>query len=439
LSREIATKKHKAYKTFFCVLCAFLWLVFLSACSEKKKEAPAEEARVVTVDVAPVLSSPMSQKVTAEALLYPVQQAAIVPKISAPVKKFYVDRGSRVRAGQLLAELENRDLSGAVAESQAASAQAEANYQTTAKGTVPEDLEKAELDVRSAKDVMDAQQKLFDNRQALYREGAISQKDVNDAQVGLTQAKNQYQQAVKHLDTLQSVSREQTVKAAAAQRDAAKAHEESAQAQLGFSRIVSPINGVVTDRPVYAGEMPPTNGPMITVMDISQIIAKTHISQDDARQLKVGDPANILVTDGGAPIAGKISLISPALDPTSTTVEVWVQAPNMGDRLKPGSSLRVNMIARTVPDALSIPAAAILTSSSGSTSVIVIDPQNKPHKKSVTLGIREGDKVQVTEGLQSGERVVTVGAFELGKLEPEILEKTTVQIQQPKEEEEDEK
>jgi multidrug efflux pump subunit AcrA (membrane-fusion protein) len=69
--------------------------------------------------------------------------------------------------------------------------------------------------------------------------------------------------------------------------------------------------------------------------------------------------------------------------------------------------------------------------------VIVVDPQNKPHKKSVTLGIHDGDKVQVTEGLQSGDRVVTVGAFELGKLESEVLEKTTVQIQQPKEEEEE--
>jgi RND family efflux transporter MFP subunit len=298
-------------------------------------------------------------------------------------------------------------------------------------------LQKAELEVRATKDAMDAQQKLFDSRQVLYREGAIAQKDVNDAQVALSQARNQYEQAVKHLDTLQSVSREQSVKGAAAQRDAAKAHEESAQALFGFSRILSPIDGVVTDRPVYAGELPPTNGPMITVMDISQIIARAHVSQDDARQLKVGDPANILAVDGGAPLAGKVSLISPALDPASTTVEVWVQVPNMGDRLKPGSSLRVEMIAKTIPDALSIPASAVLTSSSGSTSVIVVDPQNKPHKKSVTLGIRDGNKVQVAEGLQSGERVVTIGAFELGKLESEVLEKTTVQIQQPKEEEEE--
>src|SRR5262249_53119622 len=143
--------------------------------------------------------------------------------------------------------------------------------------------------------------------------------------------------------------------------------------------------------------------------------------------------------DGGAPVPAKVTVISPALDPSSTTVEIWVQAANPGDRLKPGTSLRVEMISKTVPDALIIPQAAVLTSPSGNTSVIVVDNDNKPAKKSVTLGIRDAGNVQVTEGLQSGERVVTVGAFELSKLEEDVLGKTKVQIQAPKEEEEDEK
>ena len=137
---------------------------------------------------------------------------------------------------------------------------------------------------------------------------------------------------------------------------------------------------------------------------------------------------------------GSITSISPALDPSSTTVEVWVQAANTGDRLKPGVGLRVEMIAQTVPNALTIPESAVLTSPSGSASVIIVDSENKPHKKGVTLGVHDAGNVQVTEGLQSGERVVTVGAFELGKLDEEVLGKTKVEIQQPKEDEdEDEK
>jgi len=175
-------------------------------------------------------------------------------------------------------------------------------------------------------------------------------------------------------------------------------------------------------------------------MDMSRVIARAHVSQDDARHLKVGDAANLLPPDGGAQMPGSVTLISPALDPASTTVEVWVQAANPGGRLKPGAGLRVEIIAETVPSALRIPESAVLTSPSGKASVIVVDSENKPHKKSVTLGIRDAGNVQVTEGLQSGERVVTVGAFELGKLDEDVLAKTKVEIQQPKEDEdEDEK
>jgi len=420
------------------VLSILAVILLLVGCSSKKEQAPPEDP-VVTVDVAPVLSSSISLKVTANALLYPLQQAAIVSKISAPIKKFYVDRGARVGAGQLLAELENRDLAGAVTENEATFDQAEANYQTVSKATVPEEVQKAGLDVRSAKEAMDAQQKLYESRLALFKEGAISQKDVNDAQVALTQMRSQYEIAQNHQESVQSVSREQSVKSAAAQRNAAKARVEGAQAQLSYSRITSPIAGVVTDRPLYAGEMASSGGPIITVMDLSQVIARAHVSQEDAAHLKVGDTASLLVPDGGAPLPGKVSVISPALDPTGTTVEIWVQAPNKGDRLKPGTSVRVDMVAQTVSNALIIPQAAVLTSPSGNTSVMVVDSENKPRKKSVTLGIRDSGNVQITEGLQSGERVVTIGAFELSKLEEDVLAKTKVQIQPPKEEEEDEK
>jgi RND family efflux transporter MFP subunit len=183
--------------------------------------------------------------------------------------------------------------------------------------------------------------------------------------------------------------------------------------------------------------MPPSGSPFITVMDLSQIVARSHITVDDARQLKVGDAANIFPTDGGAQIPGKVTVISPALDPSSSTVEVWVQAPNMGNRLTPGTSLRLEMIAQTVPAAFVIPWASVLTSASGNTSVMVVDAENKPHRKSVMLGIRDGANVQVKEGLDNGERVVTAGAFELAKLDEDVFAKTKVQVAPAKEEADD--
>jgi len=404
----------------------------IAGCSHKGEQ---DTTPVVTVDVAPVLLSQIQRTIRAEGLIYPRQQAAIVPKIAAPIRKAYVQRGARVRAGQLLLELENRDLAGASAESRASFDQAQANYETAARATVPQEVQKAELETRAAKDALDAQQAIYDNRQRLLQEGAIAEKDVNDARANLSQARTLYETTRKRLEDLKGFARDQELKAAAAQRDAARGRFESAQAQLGYSHLTSPIDGVVTDLPLYAGEMPPSGQPIVTVMDLSQVIARAHVSPAEAAELKVGNDANV-IGPGGAPIAGKVTQISPALDAANTTVEVWVQADNKDGALRPGTSLRVEMIARTVPNALVVPQTAILTSPSGATFAIVIDKDDKPHRRKIAVGVRDSGKAQVTDGLESGQRVATTGAFELFKLEPEVLSKVKVQIAPAKEEEE---
>jgi membrane fusion protein (multidrug efflux system) len=98
------------------------------------------------------------------------------------------------------------------------------------------------------------------------------------------------------------------------------------------------------------------------------------------------------------------------------------------------------MVSQTVPQAIVVPTAALLTSPDGVTTVITLDTDNVPHKKKVKVGIRDGQNAQITEGLQGGERVVTVGAFELDREDDPVLAKTKIQVQAPKmpEEEEDE-
>ena len=134
---------------------------------------------------------------------------------------------------------------------------------------------------------------------------------------------------------------------------------------------------------------------------------------------------------------GKVTQVSPALDPNSTTVEVWVQASNPKGQLKPGGGATVTVVTETVPHAIVIPTAALLTDSEGQTTVMTLDTDNKPHKQKVKVGIRNPDDTQITDGLKGGERVVTVGAFQLANEDDDVLAKTTVQVQAPKVPDED--
>jgi multidrug efflux pump subunit AcrA (membrane-fusion protein) len=406
-------------------------LALWPACSKESTEvAPTVSVQVATAEVEKI-----ERKVSTDAVIYPLRQAALVPKISAPVRKFYVERGSHVHAGQLLAQLEDQDLVAAVTDNKGAYEQAQAAYQTATEQSLPEEIQKAELDVRAFREAMQSAQKVYVGQENLFKQGATSRKNVDDANLAYIQARNQYDLARRHLESLQKMGKAQELKAAEGQLTSAKGKYEGAEAQLSFAEVRSPIDGVVTDRPLYPGEMAAAGSPLITVMDLSQIVARAHIDQQQAAVLRVGDSASISVSGLPDDIPGKVTMISPALDPGSTTVEVWVQAANPHERIRPGGSARVTIVAETVLKAVVIPAVAVLTAPDGGTSVIVVDAQNKPHQKNVKIGIRDGDDAQVTDGLQPGERVVTLGAYDLSKEDPDVLAKTQMQVLQAPEEE----
>lgn len=377
-------------------------------CSHEKTEEAA-----VPVTAASAKKATVQRVVAADAVLFPLQQAAIVPKISAPVKQFYVTRGSKVHKGQLLAVLENLDLAAAKEENKGAFEQAEAAYVTSTAASLPEEVQKATSDAQSAKELFDAEQKLYDSRQELFKQGALPRKDMDQAGVSLTQARAQHELAKRHLDALNAVVKQQELKGFEGQLSSAKGKYLGAQAQYGYSEIRSPIDGVVTDRPLYPGEMPSAGVPLITVMDLSRVTARAHIPQKDAALLKVGDAATIEVPGLDKPTEGKVTLVSPALDPNSTTVEVWVQAKNPGGTLKPGSSVRLSMVSETVPDALVVPASAVLTGADGSATVMVIGSDQHAHQTAVKVGIRQDENIQILDGLKEGQSVVATGAYGL--------------------------
>src|SRR5215475_9289003 len=343
----------KAAKPFISILSIYLYLCFTVGCS--KEESNPEP--VVTVKATQVKRAPISRIITAEAVLYPLQQSIISPKISAPVKKFYVNRGAKVRQGQLLAVLENRDLEAAAIDSKGAFEQAEASYTTTTNAGVPEELQKAELDVQSTKQALDAAQKQYDSRNALFKQGAIPRKDLDQASVALVQARSQYEVAQKHYNSLQAVGKQQALKSAAGQLTSAQGKYLGARAQLGYSEIRSPINGWVT--------------------------ARAHIPQQEAALLKVGDPARLTPLGSDESIPAKLTVVSPALDPNSTTVEVWAEAANPNQTLKPGSTVHLSINSATIKDALVVPASALITSGEGKSEVMVIGADGRAISREV--------------------------------------------------------
>ena len=381
--------------------------VFFAGCGHDAKDPDA----VVSVQVTPAQRSTISQVVETEAVVFPLQQAVIAPKITSTIKTFLVQRGSHVKKGELLAVLENADLSAAAEQSKGDFEQAEAGYVTTTDASLPQQIQKAELDAASSKTAFEAQQKVYDSRKQLFEQGALPRRDLDAAEVALSQARSQYEQAQKQLEDLRRVGREQTLKSAGGQLTSAKGKYLGAQAQLSYSEIRSPIDGVITDRPLYAGELATANQPLLTVMNTTTLIAKAHIAQSQASLLKVGDPSLLIIPGLEKQVPARINLISPALDPGSTTLEVWAEAAKPPAELRPGMTVHLSITAKTAKDAVVIPSNALFHKEDGSPYVLLAGSDGLAHVKPVETGVVGSGQIAIISGVNVNDPVITSGGY----------------------------
>jgi HlyD family secretion protein len=384
-------------------------LVVTAGCGGQEKE----KEPVVDVQVAPAQRGAIAQVVTADAVVFPLEQAAVSPKITSTIKKFHVQRGSRVKKGDLVAELENADLAASAEASKGDYDQAEGNYVLAVGVGLPQQLQKAQLDADSAKAGFEAAQKVYESRKELLQQGAISRRDVDTAEVALAQARSQNEQAQKQLADLQRLGKEAQLKSAQGSKESAEGKYRSAAAQLSYSLIKSPIDGVITDRPLYEGDLATANQPLVTIMNLSRLIAKSHIPQTQAVSLRAGNPAEIKVAGLDEPVKGRVSLVSPALDPGSTTVEIWVEAQKPNPAMRPGITVSVSMTAKVAKDAIVVPTSAVFKNAEGAEYVPVAGSDEKAHQKVVQVGIRSADQVQIVSGINPGDPVIVSGGYGL--------------------------
>lgn len=384
-------------------------------CKNKAQSQGADEdtGEAVSVQAEHPSVGPISEQITADAILAPLAQAAIAPRISAPIRAEYVQRGAHVKKGQLLVALEDRDLQGSALDSNGAVTSAQAAYTTATRATIPEEVQKAQLDVDQAKANLEVANRTAEERKRLLQQGAIAGRDVDTAVAAAVQAQAAYDTAVKHLQSVQGTTRKTDEQAAKGQLTSAQGRLMNADAQVSYANLHSPIDGVVTDRPLFPGETASAGTAVITVMDTSSLIAKLHIAQASAVKLKLGGSAQVYVPGIDDPQSATVSLISPALDPGSTTVEVWLRLPNPAGRYKVGSPVHAVLQGITIPNAVQLPVSAILPSEDGGTNVLIVGADQTAKKRSVKVGLRTPDKVQIVDGVTPADMVITEGGYGL--------------------------
>ena len=371
---------------------------------------------VVSVRVAKVEKETIAAPVSAVGTIFPREQATVAAKISAQIKTMALLKNKLVKAGEVIAVLESRDLVAQRNEAIAALNQERANERSVTTGTIPQTNAQDQKALRDGQARVAAARATYERRQVLYQNGGISKKDLEAAQTDFTTAENELRLAEQTVDLRLKSLNPNDRALAAARVQAAQQRVATLDAQLSYATIRAPITGIVTDQFQYQGEFASAGGKLVNIADISQVIVKAPFADTVAAQLKVGDTAKVLPTDTtGEEMTGQVTLISRASDPTNRSVEVWVTLANGAGRLRANGAAQVTAATLTKNDAVVVPASAVtLDASNGNEgTVMVVDAKNIAHETRVTIGIRTPDKIEITEGLNGGETVVIEGNFAL--------------------------
>jgi multidrug efflux pump subunit AcrA (membrane-fusion protein) len=383
---------------------------------KSKAEAEKEPTPIVSVKVAKAEKGEIAAQVVAVGTIWPREKSDVAAKVSAQIKKMALLKNKIVRAGEVIAVLESKDLQAERAEAVAALNQARAEERSLETGQIPKTNAEDQKALNDARAKVNNARAIYERRRRLYEQGGISQKDLESSQLDLTTAEDELrleQQTV----TLRGRSLNPNDRALAAAKTAqAQQHVATLDAQLSYATVRAPITGIVTDQYQYEGEFASSGGKLVTIADTSTVIVKAPFSDTAAAQLKSGDSASVVPTDTSAEeMKGQITLLSRSSDPTNRTVEVWVTLANRAGKLRANGAAQVTIMANSKSDAILVPASAVTLEASNADegTVMIVDAKNVAREKKVTVGVRSGDKMEITEGLEEGDMVVIEGNFAL--------------------------
>ncbi len=416
--RGSMTPRQRNILIIFSSLAVLVILLIAVVVWRRRVAAPADQTTtpVVSVKVAKAEKDTIAAQVVAVGTIWPREKSDVGVKISAQIKQMALLKNKVVRAGEVIAVLESRDLQAQRAEAVAALNQERANERSVTTGTIPQTNAQDQKALRDARAKAATARATFERRRVLYEKGGISKKDLETSQLDLTTAENELRLAEQTV-TLRTTSLNPNDRALAAARVAqAQQHLATLDAQLSYATIRAPITGIVTDQFQYQGEFAAAGGKLVTIADISEVIVKAPFADTVAAELKVGDPAAVLPTDTSSEeMKGRITLLSRSSDPTNRTVEVWVTLANGAGKLRANGAAQVTISANSKNDAVVVPASAVTLDASNADegTLMVVDAASVAHETKVTVGIRTKDKMEITSGLQGGETVVIEGNFSL--------------------------
>ncbi len=385
---------------------------------------------VATLRITPQAESPETSSaavLTAAGYIIARHKIQLSTKVMGKVAWIGVEKGDRVRKGQVLVRLEDQEYRARAREAQAALAAAEARLTELENGSRPQEIARGQAELQLAEANLRNAKQTLDRTAQLVRDGVMTQQDLDDAQARYDVARAQVESARKTLDLLQLGPRPEQIEAQRAAVENARAALDFALTQLEATEIRAPVDGTILERLVERGEMVTTSfvgergakSSVVSLANLNDLQVEIDVSQADFARLRLGQPA--VVVPEAYPdrrYQGVLDEIAPEADRQKATVQVKVKILNPDSYLRPEMNAKVTFLNKEIPVAavaptrIMIPRSAVIDRS-GQPLVFVVE-QGKAAAREVKLGAGDDTSVEVTSGLKAGEELII---SELDKLQ----------------------
>ena len=410
-------KKRTFFVIFlFIIVIGLLAFRIVNTLNERKQEAvqisQVKEEIVIPVKTVLVEKGEISSFLKVTGVVEANETVRVTSEIMGQAKEVKVKDGEKVSKGDTLIVLDDEQIKIQVAQAQATLDAIQASSDKIKSGARPQEIKQAESAVLQTKINRDSAEENYLRMKKLFSENAISEQQYLQAKNQYDIADVQYQSAQGSYELVIEGAGEEDIKSVEAQVRQAKAALDMAKYQLNSAKIVAPISGRVTSIAISSGEMVAPSLPLLSIIDVSRIFAKVGISEKDISKIKEGQKINLEIDAfPERKFQGEIVSKGVAVDQISKTLEVKIEILQPEVDIPVGVFARGDILVKTNQDALIIPSSALTRKMEG-IYVYVIE-EGRARQKEVVLGIIQGDRIEVLDGLSEGEEIVVLGNQEL--------------------------
>lgn len=367
------------------------------------KHAPATDPAgpAVCAPVETVKAAPVNETYEAVGTVQAQTTSLLATRVAGNVLSVAVQPGDRVEAGQVLLQISDADIVALVAKAKAGLAEAENALQETDWAIKAGESAKAAAEAARALATAN-----YQRARTLLQNKSVSQLEFDESEAKYKTALAEADRAAQMHEG--ALSRR---KQAQAKVEQARAEIVNAETQLTYTRIVSPVAGLVTAKSVDVGSFVSPGAPLMRVEDNRRYRVETGVEESLVARIGMGDEVAVQIDAlAGAPLAGRVSEIVPASDPGNRTFRVKLDLP-ANPALRSGLFARATfVIGRRL--GLTVPPAALLERGQ-LTAVYVLDARDLAHLRLVKTGRRQGERVEILSGLNDHERVVADGVAQV--------------------------